>query len=150
MTKTTLILSIPMTLLMAATAFGAKTPDPLALKRTEVKVSEEIQLKFRSPSDLLQMVTLTPLVDANDEVTCVQISEIRDPIVHKVLKARVGDCLKEVSIFREGRDGMIKEVYPVLSATDALLLYKDLNGASRIEINLQRDHKTVAMTYVVN
>lgn len=150
MTKMALLLSIPVTLFLFTPAFAAKSPSMVSSKRTEVKVSEEIRMKFRQPSELLRMVTLTPIIDENDDVTCVQISEIRDPVIRDVLQARVGDCLTEVSIFRDERNGTVKEVYPVLSATDAMLLYKDINGASKVEINLQRNKQTIPMTYVVN
>ncbi len=145
--KSQSILTALFLLTFAGPAHAVKIPDS---KRTEVLVSEKLRVKFRQPSELLKMVRLTPILNDADEVTCVEISEIRDPVIKDVLKARVGDCLTEVRIFREERNGMVTEVYPVLSATDAMLLYKDLHGASRVEIDLQRNKKTVPMTYVVN
>jgi hypothetical protein len=150
MTKIALLLSIPIALLLANPAMASKSPELAAAKRTEVRVSEEIRMKFRQPSELLRMVTLTPILDENDEVRCVEIAEIRDPVIKDILKANVGDCLTEVSIYREERNGTVKEVYPVLSAVDALLLYKDINGASKVEVNLQRKKQLIPMTYVVN
>ena len=123
---------------------------PEGAKRTRIKLQKDALGKFGRPSALMQAISLEPVLNSNDEVACMRISEIRDAAVGQIYKARVGDCLSEVRIFHNDRTGISSDVYPVYSETDAMVLYKDLIGAQRVDVDLKRNDKIVLMTYVVD
>lgn len=128
---------------------ASRNSAPTGQKRTQIRLQKEAVGKFNRPSALMRAISLQPVLNANDEVACMRISEIRDPMVREIYKARVGDCLSEIRIFHHSRQGLSSDLYRVDSATDALVLYKDLIGAQRVDIDLKRNDKIVSMSYVV-
>lgn len=153
MKNITLIFIVMLTLgllnIAALQAAVSENSAPVGQKRTRIKIQKDAAGKFDRPSALMQAISLQPVMNAKDEVACMQISEIRDPAVRDIYKARVGDCLSEVRIYHHGRQGISSDVYPVYSETDAMVLYKDLIGAQRVDVDLKRNDKIVSMTYIV-
>ena len=118
--------------------------------RTEVRIPAKLRDRLKDLSQSLRMVELTPVADANDKVFCQELTKINDPLVRTQLKAEVGDRLSEVVAFKKDAEGKtVRVVFPILSAADAMMMYQGLLGATRIEIDLKRKKKTVAMTYII-
>ena len=131
----------------------ANAAKALAPVRTEIKITPAQRSKLKDISRVLQMATMTPIVNRNDEVICMEISEINDKIISDVLKAKVGDCFSEVRVFKKEVGGRTKsETYSVLSISDTMALYQALLGAHRVEVDLNRKSgkikEIVALSYI--
>lgn len=143
----TLVLSGCVTL----SANAAKALPPL---RTEIKISKAERAKMKDITQVLQMATMTPIVNRNDEVICMEVSEINDKLISNVLRAKVGDCFSEVRVFKkEATGGTTSSVHSVLSISDSMALYQALMGATRVDVDLTRkvgkQKEIVALSYIM-
>jgi hypothetical protein len=98
---------------------------------------------------VLQMVKLTPLVNDAEEVVGVELNEISEKDIINVLKARNGDVVKEVRVFRKAGGKVESTTYPVTSAADVMGMYSALLDATSIEVNLKRGKSVLPMTYIL-
>lgn len=119
--------------------------------RTQIRISAKTRSKLKDLSQSLRMVELTPIVNDENEVVCLEISKILDKTVSEQLKAQTGDCFSEVVAYKKDAAGKVtSEKLPLLSPKDAMMLYQQLVGAHRIDIDLKRKKKPVLMTYLVD
>lgn len=145
-------------LLTGAINFAAEAAKPIAPIRTEVQVSTAQRARMKDLTQVLRMATLTPIVNRNDEVICMELSAIHDKMISDILKAKVGDCFSEVRVvrvFKNGTNSLTKnDTHSVLSISDAMALYQALMGASRVEVDLSRKigkvKEIVALSYVMD
>lgn len=136
-------------ILLTAPAFARKSA--ASVKRTEIRVSSEDRMKLKDLTKSLLMVELTPIVNNQDEVLCLEISKINDRLVSDHLKAEVGDCLSEITAFKKSATGkVVSERVPILSPADAMMVYQKLAGATRVEVDLKRGKQIVPLAYVLN
>lgn len=144
----------PMLLVLNGTSIHAetaRTPVKENAKRIEVRITKAQRARFKDLSESLGMASMTPIVNDDDEVICMSIGEIKDKIVSQTLLAKVGDCFTDVKIFKKSATGkMESESISVLSVADSMNLYQSLAGASRVDVDLKRNHKTVPMTYLID
>lgn len=124
--------------------------EPAGDERTRIRISKATLEKYSRPSSILRALTLKPVLGADDEVACVRITEIRDKSFQELYKARVGDCISEVRIFHPDRQGFSSDIYPITSPIDAVVVFKGLHGAARVDIDFQRKNKLVPVTYVAD
>lgn len=143
-------------MLMAGVLAGAMAFAPaLALTpvsaRTTVTVSKAHRAQLKDLTQALGMVSLTPIINRKDEVICLEVSEIKNPIVSSGLKVKVGDCFSSVVIFKKKSDGTLSsESHSVLSPTASFSLYPELIDAERVDVDLKRGKSTVLMSYRIN
>lgn len=124
---------------------------PLTAKRIDVHISKADRSKFKDLAQSLQMASITPIINDNDEVICMSIGAIHDKSVSQTLKAEVGDCFSDVKVFKKSTGGKTtSETVSVLSPSDAMMLYSALVGASRVDVDLKRKKKIVPMTYLMD
>lgn len=119
-------------------------------ERTRIRISKATLEKYSRPSSILKAVSLKTVEGLDDEMTCVRITEIRDKSFQDLYKARVGDCISEVRIFHPDRQGFSSDIYPITSPIDAVVVFKGLHGAARVDIDFQRKNKLVPVTYVAD
>ncbi len=149
-------LVLALSFLFSNTSFAnAQTLKSLDHGRTSVKIPAAQRARFKDISQSLRMAELTPIVNANDEVICMEISAIKDKVLETLLKAKVGDCFSQIRVFkREASGGTSSEVHSVLSLTDAMTLYQELVGANRVDVDFTRKvagKKTfVLMSYLMD
>lgn len=122
-----------------------------SVKRIDVFVSKSQRAQFKDLTQSLQMVSLTPIIDRNDEVICLEVSEIKNPVISKELKVKKGDCFSHVVIFKKNDDGsQSSERHSVLSPAASFVLYPELVEAERIDVDLKRGKSTVPLSYRLN
>jgi hypothetical protein len=117
--------------------------------RTVIRVPSRVRSKMKDLSAVLQMVKLTPLVNDAEEVVGVELNEISEKDIINVLKARNGDVVKEVRVFRKVDGKVESTTYPVTSAADVMGMYSALLDANSVEVNLKRGKSILPMTYVL-
>lgn len=150
MSKSNLFLGIAVATVVFSSAFYPSRA-LTAAARTQIHVSTKARNKLKDLSMSLRMVELTPVVNDANEVLCLEISKIHDKLVSDQLKAQVGDCFSEVVAYKKEATGkVVSEKLPLLSPKDAMMLYQQLLGAHRIDIDLKRKKKTVSMTYLID
>ncbi len=136
----------------ASVAEGAKTKTKAIqpLPRTEVRVPAAVKAKMKDLSAVLQMVSITPLVNDSDEVVGMELNEISEMDIINVLKAKNGDVIREVRISSKVNGKMTTTTHSILSVADVMGMYSSLKGASRADVDIKRGKKTVPMSYLLD
>lgn len=99
----------------------------------------------------MELAVLTPIVDRNDEVLCMEINTVKDKELSDELQIRSGDCISELKVYRKSKAGRMEtENHEVKSPMAAMLLFTALQGADRVDVDVKRKKVKVPMTYWID
>lgn len=119
--------------------------------REEIRVPAAVRRQLYDLAYLLQTVTITPVVDRNDTVLCMEIHPGTASSIRRNLKIEDEDCVSEVFVFKKALNGKIARTrHSVLSIGDATAAFEALAGATRVEVDLKRKKQIVFRAYLVD
>ena len=99
----------------------------------------------------MELAVLTPIVDRNDEVLCMEINTVKDKELSDELQIRSGDCISELKVYRKNKAGRMEtENHEVKSPMAAMLLFTALQGADRVDVDVKRKKVKVPYTYWID